>query len=412
MPERAFVIGVPLLSNIQVNASSAVRLSDVMVKDDVENEWVVDYNALENELGDNGVFYLDYNIDLLYAGFRYEQNYFSFGWSLRSFTDAWISDDLIALRRGNWYEGSNTLLQHDIDNVAFNTTTFSQFRFGWAGKPNDQLTIGAALKVLTGGVNVQTVTSHWYLSTSENLYYNKLSGETNIKSSLPIEVTVDDEGYVDDISFDDDASPLSYLFNKNFGLAFDFGVDYKYNDQLEFSFDIKDVGYMRWKEGVNNFKTDYDFLYSGIYVTPATIADEDFDFFENLGDSISDANFTVDSAAYTTYLPQTVSASMIYHLDDMFTFGGMVKSRFYNKKIYPELTLASLVKPVDWFQGSVSLGFDRNSIAKVGMGFQFDAGPVQAFVQASNLQGFMLDKAKSIGVSFGINFLFAEKRFY
>lgn len=411
MPKKAFVIGMPLLSNIQMNASTPVRLADVLTEDKANDEWLVDYSKLEDELGTTGAFYTDFNIDLFYAGFRYQQNYFSLSWSYRSFTDAWIPSDLVRLRAGNWDEITNTILQYDIENLAMNTTTYSELKLGWAGEVNDQLRVGAAFKVLTGGVNMQTVKNDWYVNTSEYLYYNKLSGESSMKTSLPIEVTVDEEGNVDDISFDDDKTPFSYMANKNYGLAIDLGLDYKITDQMELSVYVKDLGFMKWKESPYRFSGDYNFLYKGIYVTPESIEDEDFEFFENLADSITDANFTVDSSSYTTFLPQALYINGIYHANDMVSFGGMFKSRFYNERFYPELTLASSVRPSEWFQGSIALGFDRNSTAKVGLGMQFDAGPLQLFMQASNLQGFILDKSKSIGVSFGINFLFAEKRF-
>ena len=411
MPEKAFVIGMPLLSNLQINVSSPVMLTDVVSEDKANDEWVLDLGKLENKLSQNSSFYVDCNMDLFYAGFRYERNYFSLGWSYRSISDVWIPEDFVGLRHGNWDEGTNTILQYDIDNMALNTMSFSEIKLGWANEINDQLRIGASLKMLTGGMNVQTVRNNWYVVTSEDLKYVKLSGETSVKTSLPLKVAIDNDGNVDDLEFNNDRSVMSYLVNKNIGFAVDLGVNYKYSDQLELSAYIKDVGFMRWKESPNKFNTDHAFMYKGIYVTPATIDDEDFEFFENLGDSVLDADLQVDSSAYTNYLPQAIYLSSIYHVNDVVQLGAMFKSRFYNEKFYPELTLASSVKPVEWFQGSLSVGFDKNSTAKIGLGMQFDAGPVQMFMQASNLQGFMLDKSKAIGFSFGINFLFAEKRF-
>lgn len=411
MPNKAFVIGMPLLSNMQMNVSSPVTLTDVLVEDKANDEWLVDFNRLENKLSGNSSFYLDYNMELFYAGFRYEQNYFSLSWSYRTIADAWIPDDFIGLRKGNWDEETNTILQYDIDNMAVNTTSFSEIKLGWAGEINDQLRIGASLKVLTGGVNVQTVKNNWYVLTSEDLYYAKFSGESNIKTSLPINVKLDSKGYVDDVEYNDDRSVFSYLANKNIGAAVDVGFNYKYSDELEFAAYIKDLGFMKWKESPNRFSASHDFLYKGIYVTPATIDDEDFEFFENLADSLLDAHVEVDSSSYTTFMPQSIYLSTIYSANDMVQFGAIAKGRFFNKRFYPELTLASSIKPSEWFKGSLSLGFDKNSIAKIGLGVQFDAGPVQMFMQASNLQGFVFDKSKAIGLSFGINFLFAEKRF-
>lgn len=410
MSNSTFTVGFPMLSNLQSSASMPIALSDFMVKNATTGDWDIDYNLLEDNLSDKNFSTFELNTDILYAGYRLDRNYFSIRWSYKSFSEIRMPLDLLKLRHGNWNEQTDQIIQYDIHDLAVNSTSYSEIALGWAAEVTKQLKFGMALKVLTGGMNINTKQNQWNLSTSDQLHYTRLQGQYKVQTSMPLELSYDDESYVSDIAWDSNASMSSLLFNKNFGLAIDLGVDYEVNDQLSVMAYLKDFGFMNWRESTNSLKSDFSFNYNGLYVTPSTIDDEDFEFFKNLADSIDNASkISSDSSGYTTYLPQAFYIGGNYEVNDMVNVGAMLKNRFFNNHYYPEFTLASSVKPTEWFCGTASIGFNKNSFAKVGLGVQFLAGPVQLFVLSDNLPGVMLDKTKSVGFSFGVNFIFGEK---
>lgn len=403
-------VGFPMLSNIQSSISMPIKFTDFLVKNNTTGDWDIDYNKLENSLNDKNFSTLELNTDILYAGYRLDRNYFSFRWSYKSFSEVRFPLDLISMRHGNWDEATDKIIQYDINDLAINSISYSEIALGWSAEVSKQLKFGVAVKVLTGGMNIQTKQNHWNITTSEGLYYTELQGKYQVQTSMPLDVSIDNEGYVSDVAWDSNSSLTSLLFNKNFGLAIDLGVDYEVNDQLSVAAYLKDFGFMNWRESTNTFRSEFSFDYKGLYVTPATIQDEDFEFFKNLGDSIDNASkITPDSSAYTTYLPQTLYITGNYEINDMVNVGAMLKNRIYNKHYYPEFTLASSVKPSEWFCGTASIGFNKNSFAKIGLGAQFNAGPVQLFILSDNVPGFVIDNSKAVGLSFGINFIFGEK---
>ena len=97
---------------------------------------------------------------------------------------------------------------------------------------------------------------------------------------------------------------LSHNTLINSGFAFDIGASYKYNNQLEFSVALNDIGSINWAEENNQFYTtegEVEFIIDGL--TYSSSGDENL---ENQLEEITDSLISTMEPIKTWNLHQTI----------------------------------------------------------------------------------------------------------
>ena len=229
--------------------------------------------------------------------------------------------------------------------------------------------------------------------------------DVELNASLPLELTYDEDGNVDGAE-DYDASNIvgDVLSFKNFGIGFDFGANYQFNDRIKFYASITDLGFISWKRNPVNITQKSSFEYSGLNLDSAFV-DSDYDEMSELGDSIADIfTFQTTNTKYKTFLPTNIFLGGTYELTKSIHAGLLSKTYFYDRKIHQSVTLSANLSPVRWFSTTFSYSMMNRTFNNFGLGFSVKTRLLQFYLVTDNLNAMLQPKnARSFNLQLGFN---------
>ena len=217
-------VGVPGLSSLYLEGGhtgfNAHNVISINRFDSVE----VDMENFLNKLSKNNYVYTSVNEEILSFGFKIKKkHYFNFSLTEKMFFRFSYPKDLVEFV----YRGNGALLDQDvmIGNLRLNASHYREYAFGYSMDFNEKWNFGARTKLLFGKMNVNTQKSDISFYTESNFFDITVTSDVVANWCIP-------EALTDTL----DATELDakeYLLNKqNFGLGFDLGATYKYNDKL------------------------------------------------------------------------------------------------------------------------------------------------------------------------------------
>ena len=118
--------------------------------------------------------------------------------------------------------------------------------------------------MLFGKANITTSRGKGSLFTDEQTFDLLLRSSFRLNSSFPLTTRVNEQGNLDQIDIDENIDWFGLLMNgQNKGLSFDGGFVYNYDEKIQLSGSILDLGLIRWKSDVSNFTQDGKISYTG-----------------------------------------------------------------------------------------------------------------------------------------------------
>jgi len=202
----------------------------------------------------------------------------------------------------------------------------------------------------------------------------------------------------------------NYLFKrKNRGFAADLGASYKYDEKWNFNLSVVDLGYIKWKEDIKNYKTSagkYEF--SGIDLL-RFINDTSANL-EAVLDSLTETFKTNENdESYTTYLPMHVYLGANYRINENSFAGGLIHMEFFKKTVQPTVSLSYNLQVGRHLTTSLSYSYMNHTFDNVGLGLAVNVGAVQLYTVTDNVIGLIapLD-ARNTQVHFGFNLIFGR----
>lgn len=368
---------------------------------------------VENKLKKTNVLSFRTQANILSFSVRRPDYYLSFSLSNKTdFCFVFPKMLLSGALHGNWDEDSKTPRDIDLTGLNLHLTNYNEFATGFTKGLKD-LNIGGSVKLLFGGFNFSTQKSDMRLYTAPDAFDLSLSADAEFASSLPVHVTADAENYIDSISFDDFfRQPLdNFLFTKNFGIALDFGAQYRINSQLLISANIIDVGFMRWKQNTYQYKSKHSYTIEGIDFSPGN---EIIDFdefidsvFNDIEDNLEKFVFQVSDNAYTTTLPIKIYLNGNYQLSPKTSCSLLLRGELFKKKLLPSFTVAFNTQPTRWLSLSLTYSSINYTFDNFGAGIAFTGRNFQLFAIADNIPAIINPKNyHGTGVRFGMNMLF------
>ena len=155
--------------------------------------------------------------------------------------------------------------QMNFDDERLEVSVYNSFYVGAAVNVNEKLNVGARLKAINGIANVNTKQLQLGFYTDST---SIPAFETNLQADVFLQTS--GMGLISDSL---DFNPML-----NTGFAFDFGANYKYNEQLEFSFALNDIGRISWAEENNeDYTTDGQVEYIIEGITQSSSGAEDLE---------------------------------------------------------------------------------------------------------------------------------------
>lgn len=355
----------------------------------------------------------DVRLDILTLGFRAgENNFFTVDLSERMFASVGLPGDLFRFAA----KGNDVVRDADFTGLGARVMYMHQLAVGYKRQISPTLSMGLRAKLLVGVANAQTSSSNLSLSTAAQTNYIKVKSEYVINSNVPLEVSYDEDGYIDGLSFTafDSADVSSiikdYAFPPNYGAALDFGFSKDINSFFTCFFSVEDFGMVLWNKNANQF-TLYDedsIKFEGINISNLDI--EDFADVIDLDSIVAHCKeITYDSASsYKTILPTKLYAGMRYHLAKRISLGALAKFEFLPHKVRPSVTLTANFKPFKFTAATLSYSWIDGNINNLGLGFTVHPGFMQWYFVSDNLIGAALfpTNTRSVSMRVGCNLVF------
>lgn len=375
-----------------------------------------DWDQIQNKLRNVNFITYEMQINWLTIGYKYKDWYF--GLDVNDKVDARFSfnkDLFTFIKEGNGQSFLNETAH--LGDLGITATAYSEYAVSASKKINDQLTIGLTAKVLFGKSNIWTEKSIIDLHTNNNDNYPiTVSTDIQVHSSQPFyevkEMYYDYEA--DSMVFDGEEKEVdfqqAYFNTKNFGLGFDIGAIYKFNDKIELRASLTDMGYIKWKDNVQTFTMKGEYYWDGYDFQPELTENEELITEQN--DSLQHKIISIfepkmQKESYTSFLTPKAYLGGTYKFNDKIRTGLLLRGAFYQKSFHPSLTLSGNFRLTKWFEAVASYSMINNSYTNVGLGFSAKAKWFQFFMMTDNVWGFIWPQStRNINFRMGINLIF------
>lgn len=356
-------IAFPGLGNVNFGLNSNLKISDVLYNVDGRtalflnpkvdaNEFLSNINK-KNRIGEN------LKLQVVGAGFK--------AWGGYNTVEINARQDLYLNIPGSLFELTKRGIEnkvYDLGNLHAHGDAYAEIAFGHSRQFDDKLRLGAKFKVLLGIANFNAHVDKARLELRDDAYVGTTSASIQTSlNSLQYETKSSMRGpegeqtehhYVSGI--EDSSFGIAGM-----GIAFDFGAEYKFNDQLKASIALLDVGFINWKNcyeastnGEHQINTDrYIFNLDGDQ--PNSFDNELDRLTEGLAD-LYELHDNGNVGGNMKALSATLNLGVEYTPDfyDKLSFGLLNTTRLAGRYTWTDFRLSANVAPVKCFSASVT----------------------------------------------------------
>jgi hypothetical protein len=359
---------------------------------------IIDLENLDGKMKKNNYVRSDATVNLAGAGFQLDAYYLHF--NISNFTESrgGIPGDFLAVRDGNWDFESGQPRDLDLSGLGLKATNYFQIAAGVSTEFVDGLFVGVRLKYLRGSANISSPRTNLYLLTEGDPI--QLEAQTNykIRSSFPMEVAYDPQGYVSSVNLSNSFSNIfrDFILANNHGGALDLGVIYQFDDRLTFAASLIDLGFIRWKSNVNRFEANGSIDFSGFDLRQYARTQGNSDFLEALIDSIGRSfRFETSQKPYFTSLTPKLYAGAMYQVTEKVNVSALTRTEFFDYRPHFALTLAANYSPFPHLHGTLSYSIMNNRFDQLGFGIAVGNGPMQFYFVSDHIPVFYVRDSAS-----------------
>ncbi len=413
-PVNKWYLSMPALGSLQFSgANSGFSWSDVVRSGTglQADSLVIDLDYAASQMQQNNLLAADASFQLLGFGFAVKKMFFTFDINHKFKAKMNYPLSLMDIRYGNWNYEKNVPISHSFSDMYVNALDYTEIALGASRIINDKLTVGMRLKYIIGVGNVQSEYVNLNIETFDDGSMT-LTSDASFRTNIPLEVTYDEEGYVDDFEVSDDADE-TLLSTNNTGWGVDLGATYKLTDKLTLGAALNDIGYIKWKNDPSRLYMDGVFEYDGLDVSGKLTGDEgDQDYLDDLMDDLGDSlRISHGGGAYKTGLMGNMTLSADYQLKKWCNVGLVNKNYWVDGKWVPQVTLGAGAQAGRILSASITYSYMKNAPMNLGAGMALNLGPLQIYAVSDNLNSALKpSKAKYVNARLGINFVFNGKR--
>ena len=411
-------IAMPALGNFNVGINSNLGVNDVLFNVNGRTALFLNPNVSASEflsgINDKNKINENLKIQILGAGFKGSGGYNTIEINDRQSLGVQVPGSILRLAKDGVQNQT-----YDISDLHPSAVGYAELALGHSRQINENLRVGAKLKVLLGIANVDAEVTKGQITLGEDSW----TGVTNAKlqasiKDLKFEMEEKERGaegeetthrYVSGI---DDSS---WGIN-GFGLAVDLGAEYKLDDNWKFSAAILDLGYIGWNTNFVASTNGDKQVSTGDY--KFNLDDDEAHSFENEMDRLTEGLAALyelddngDAGSRSKALAATMNLGVEYTPDfyNKMSFGLMNSTRFAGKYSYTDFRLSANVAPCKIF--SASANFSVNTYG-TSMGWLLNLHPTgfNLFLGMDHTLGKIAKQGVPLSgrgsVSLGINFPF------
>lgn len=430
-PNGNVYIGLPVLSNTFFGMSNNILnvnnlFQPVPGTDSVMTILHPDYDrdSFFRNIGNRAFVSTEVSTQLIGVGFSVADDWWvDLGVTARGMMRANIPVDLftLALEGNEGFIGSSA----DLSGMGFTAQAYLETHIGLSKNITNKLRVGGRLKLMQGAVSASLEASELELAVNDD-YSHTLRSEVELKLGGPFDVTLDEDGFIDDI-----IPRESPAFNEvgpsfqNFGMGIDVGATYDLMHNIRLTASIIDLGYMKWGRESFTFKATNDFTFDGFDISEMISGDKEFDqIAEEFGDSLLNTFDFVDSEdGYTTALPTKLYIGGTYKPVNFLSLGVLSRTSV-GMGVRESLTLSATLMAGDVLSTSLSYTMTNRSFNNFGFGVSLRGGPVQFFTVVDQIPASWVEFTGDNGADsftlpqrfdymnlrFGLNLLFGKAK--
>jgi len=302
------------------------------------------------------------------------------------------------------------------------------FHFGVNKKVDRDLTVGGRAKIYSSIFDFNSTKNKGYFVTTE--------GENNIYASIlnaDMELRTSGLQALDDARENDNIAATAIkraLFGGNLGLGFDVGFTYHLNEQTVLTGSLLDLGLIYHTNATKNYTLKGSANVEGVVITPEETINPDTDFWEDLVDDVESlVPYEENTRSYVSFRPTKLYASLRYNFGEQVPTRGncecginatsnSFRSKYANSvggQLYminrPRGPQAALTAFYQRRLGNImavkgTYTVDKFSFTNLGLGLNFQLGPVNLYAMADNLLSYRnLADSRYASFQFGLNII-------
>lgn len=391
-------VGLPIVSSIHLNYANSAFTYHQLVENTSDSTFMLNIDRVVDRAGRRTLVGSEFHTTLFALGYNYEDYYFNFSIIEKNNLPFTASKDMLSLAwNGNAeFEGEEA----NLKGTSVFAMHYREYALGVSKENSLGNFFGIKAKLLFGKLNMAAPKMDVGLYTDENTFDLTLDANIRVNISGPVDAETSG-GSTDNllgninIGRDESVSFTEIMLNrKNWGLAFDAGFIYQYNNNITLSGSILDLGFIYWRSYMSNITARNLYTYRGALADSVNIE-------ESIIDSI---DYEITHEKYFTMLPVKTYFGAEYTINEKLAGRGLVSATIYRTKFAPALTLSLDYNPFGNFHliGAYSLLYRSFNI--FGLGVSIGRGPVQIYAISDNLLGIIrpLD-TRNMNLRFGLN---------
>ena len=387
-----WIVGFPVLGSISLGARSPLSYNNLGA-----GENIFHINDLKPKLRHKNVLAANGSVNLITVGYRRERMFFQLTVNERFFASGSIpKDPLVMLMEGNvGYIGKTV-----SGSPAASAYYYREYAFNIAREIDPSFWVGVRPKLMFGRVGAKSNKNTADFYTSPRTYNLELTTDLAAHMSVPGKVIIDPvTGKVDD--FESDIKAEDFIFNtSNVGFGVDLGITKTFDNDIDFSASILNLGFIRWGKNTHTFTQNGTLQFNG----PFSPINE----FDALKDTLkSFTKFDYGQGGFTQLLSPTFMAGANYPVHQYIRVGltGLVE---WHPNSFPwALTATAFTKNLPIVDFGLSYTVTAHSFLNVGLGLALHLGAADIHFTTDNFFGLVKPfDARYATAQFGVNFRF------
>lgn len=387
-------IALPVISNLQAGVyNPTFRYGKLFEKQDGYPTHLTSQRFVNSLSKRNNWLVADFSTEIVGFGFRLNNLFLSFDYRLKANAAFSASKDLFGMvLLGNM---AYTDKPADI-NMQLQVSAYRELSAGAQYRLNEHLSFGARQKFLIGLANINTRKLSAEIATDPTSYSILMKYQVDMNSSCVVPYRINPNIGEQHFELLTDEFALGNIY-KNFGLGWDFGVQYRFNDHYTLTASVLDLGFISWKSSAYKLSgevkdngdryQDGGFLFAGFNEDELENFMSNSSYQEEVVDSLLNY-FSLEAnmiKRYTTGLNTRLMVQFDYNLNDKHRFSALVQAARVGRILVPSLTLAYSASFTEWVDLSVAYTLMKNSYDNLGIGLGFNLKVVTIFATCENI---------------------------
>jgi len=392
-----YFIGIPLLSSIHLSYSNTAFTYNDLAGSDTWN-----FEGVFDQMHRIDLVSMEAMLHPVSLGYRHKSLYFTFNIAEKVHGYQTVPKDMAEMA----VYGNGPFVGETAQFSGFRPGGYQlrEYSIGVSKVLGPYLTAGIRARLLFGKANLYAGRSNIDLATGADNFGLVLDSDYTLNSSFPVTYTVDADGNITGIVLDE-IDPLQYMMNRgNRGFGLDFGVIYRYSEQITLSASLLDLGFVRWKTELNNVHGEGVFLYTGTETDTELISAE---FLDEISDSLMNSiDVTNTQDPYTYFLPTQLFLAGSYQYSEKISFGLVNRNLIFRSKIHSSFTLSAQADLAERFMATASWSYLNNSLKNVGIGIAYRGKGFQIHAVTDNIIGFFNPfNTRTLNIRAGMNLM-------